>query len=196
MTGLAAIAHNLNGSSYLEIMKQYMRTMPVSTAYANSATDTSAPPSRGPSTATIVNEVCKVINANHWTPDSTGLYTVVTSNFPGHVNYCAWHDHGTCNGTDIAVAYIPNASGVSGCDTGNSLNCNTLSEGTRSMVDSFAHEFSEGITDPDINAWYDSSGNEVADKCVFMYSACVNLGTSSFQIQEEWSNAVSACVQQ
>jgi hypothetical protein len=172
-----------------------MRGATPTTAYVISASDISAPPRRGPSTATIVNEVCSVIKAHGWQPDATALYTVVTSNFP-RVNYCAWHDHGTCNGTDIKVAYLPNASGVAGCDPGNLFSCNTYSQGTRSMADSYAHEFSETITDPDINAWYDSSGNEIGDKCNFTYSACVNLGTNnSWQLQEEWSNAAKACVQ-
>jgi hypothetical protein len=64
------------------------------------------------------------------------------------------------------------------------------------LADSFAHEFSETITDPDLNAWYDNGGSEVADKCSFMYSVCVNLSTGSWQLQEEWSNSASACVQQ
>jgi hypothetical protein len=176
-------------------MQQYMRTAPVSTAFVISAMDTSAPPARGPSTSTIVNEVCKVITANKWKLDPTALYTVVTSNFPSHANYCAWHDHGTCNGTDIKVAYLPNPSGIAGCDPGNLYNCNSYSEGTRSLADSYAHEFSEAITDPDINAWYDNSGNEIGDKCNFKYSACVTLSTGKWQLQEEWSNAISACQQ-
>ena len=195
-TELESVAQGLSGSSYLGIMQQYMRGAPVSTNLAMSAGDTSAPPSRGPQTSTIVNEACKMIAANRWPTDPNALYTVVTSNFP-KINYCAWHSHGTCNGVDIKVAYIPNASGVAGCDPGNLYNCNTYSQGTRSMADSYAHEFSEAITDPDINAWYDSSGNEIGDKCNFTYASCVNLGPgNSWQLQEEWSNAISACKQQ
>jgi hypothetical protein len=197
MNGLTSIAQNMNGTSYLGITQQYMRNVPVSTAFANQASDFSAPPTRSPSTSAIVNEACKVITENKWTPDPTALYTVVTSNFPKNVNYCAWHSHGNCNGTDISVAYLPNASGVAGCDPGNQLHCNdTVSQGTRSMADSYAHEFAETITDPDLNAWYDSGGNEIGDKCDFMYSACVSLGTNKWQLQQLWSNAASACVQQ
>ena len=195
MTGLTSLAQGLAGSSYLGIMQQYMRGASISTMYVNVASDLSAPPSHGPSTASIVNEACKAINSNSgWSADSNALYTVVTSNFP-HINYCAWHASGTCNGTTIQVAYLPNASGVAGCDPGNLFNCNGYSQGTRSMADSYAHEFSETITDPQGNAWYDQSGAEIGDKCNFNYSACVSLKTGSWQLQKEWSNAISACQQ-
>jgi hypothetical protein len=193
---LTSLAQGMTSSSYLGIMQQYMRGTSISSTYMMVASDISAPPSRGPQTNTIVNEACKMIAANQWPLDSNALYTVVTSNFP-RINYCAWHSHGTCNGVDIKVAYIPNASGVAGCDPGNLYNCNKYSQGTRSMADSWAHEFSEAITDPDINAWYDSGGAEIGDKCNFTYAACVNLGSgNSWQLQEEWSNANSACKQQ
>jgi hypothetical protein len=202
--GLESIAQgmeNKNGTptGYLNIMQQYMRqtsTQPaISSVYGGTADDLSVPPTHGPSTATIVNEACSVIKANGWTPDPNALYTVVTSNFP-KINYCAWHSHGNCSGVDIKVAYIPNATGIAGCDPGNLFNCNLYSQGTRSMADSYAHEFAETISDPDSNAWYDSSGNEIADKCNFTYSACVNLMTGPWQLQEIWSNANSACAQQ
>jgi hypothetical protein len=35
------------------------------------------------------------------------------------------------------------------------------------MVSVMGHELSETVTDPALNAWYDSSGNENADKYVF-----------------------------
>ena len=194
--GMEAIASGMNRSSYLGIMNQYMRGATATTRFVASLFDTSAPPTRSPSTATIVNEVCKVLGSQNLSPDPSAVYAVITSNFPAHINYCAWHSKGTCNGVDIKVAYLPNATGVAGCDPGNELACNNYSEGTRSIADSYAHEFSEAITDPDLNAWYDNSGAEVADKCSFVYSSCVKVSNGKWQFQEEWSNAVSACVQQ
>lgn len=53
--------------------------------------------------------------------------------------------------------------------------------------DHFAcHETREAVTDPDLNAWFDRSGNEADDKC-----AC----SPGFGQQGEWSNQNSACVQ-
>jgi hypothetical protein len=126
---------------------------------------------------------------------------VFTSNFPGgRVNYCAWHSDGTCtiNGetTTIQVAYMPNTSGIAGCDPGDLYGCNTYSQGTRSIGNVTSHEYMEAITDPDLNAWYDSSGSEIGDKCAWQFQSCVSLSTGSWQLQEEWSNATNGCVQQ
>jgi hypothetical protein len=198
-TGIAAMFEGMNGTSFLGIGKQYMHGSQISTAYVSSYEDSSSsPPSRGPQTATIVNEACSVINANGLTPDTTALYLVYTSNFPGgHVNFCAWHDHGTCNGVDIQVAYMPNTTGMAGCDPGDLYGCNTYSQGTRSLANVSSHEYMEAITDPDISAWYDSSGSEIGDKCAWQFQSCVLLaGGAKWQLQKEWDNASSGCLQQ
>jgi hypothetical protein len=195
MAGMDAVVQGLTGTSFLGVMKQYMRGSNISTQLFNSAIDTSAPPRRSPSTSTIVNEACKIINQKGVTPDPHALYTVITSNFP-RANFCAWHSHGTCNGVDIQVAYLPNTTGVAGCDPGNLYNCNNYSQGTRSLANIFSHEFAEAITDSDLNAWYDSSGSEIGDKCAWQFASCVNLSNGKWQLQEEWSNSAGACVQQ
>jgi hypothetical protein len=195
---LESMLAGLDGSRYLAIADQYMRGGTTSTTFVGSYSDTSAPPSHGPKTSTIVAEACKIINASGLAADPTALYAVFTSNFPSQINYCAWHSHGTCNNVDIQVAYLPSGTGIAGCDpfaSNINLNCNTVSQYTRSIGDSLAHEFMETVTDPDINAWLDKNGAEVADKCEFKYQACVTLGGIDWQIQEEWSNATGGCVQ-
>jgi hypothetical protein len=195
--GIASLFEGMNTTSYLGIADQYMRGAAISTGYVSSYEDSSSKlPSKSPSTATIVSEACSVISANGLAPDTNALYLVYTSNFPGHVNFCAWHDHGTCNGVDIQVAYMPNTTGVAGCDPGDLYGCNTYSQGTRSLANVSSHEYMETLTDADITAWYDSSGSEIGDKCAWQFSSCVSLSTGSWQLQEEWSNAISGCVQQ
>jgi hypothetical protein len=120
----------------------------------------------------------------------------MTSNFPGHVNYCAWHGSGTCNETTIQVSFQPNTTGIAGCDPGNLYNCNSYSQGTRSRAKVVSHEYIEAITDPNLNAWYDSSESEIGDKCGWTFNACVYLTNGRWQLQQEWSNAVSGCQQQ
>lgn len=139
-----------------------------------------------------MNEVCAAI-PNTPGPDPYGISFVITSNFPKGGNYCAWHSYGTCDGSQIAVVYLPNVTGVSGCEISSSAN--TYSSAAQSMVNIAAHELSETITDPFLNAWYDSSGQEVGDKCAWQFGAPVLLGTTSWQLQEEWSNANKGCVQ-
>ena len=77
------------------------------------------------------------------------------------------------------------------------LGCNSFSQGTRSLANVTSHEYMEVITDPDLDAWFDSAGQEIGDKCAFQFQSCVILANGgSWQLQKEWSNAVSACVQQ
>lgn len=195
-SGLDALFEGLNGSSLLNVSSQYMRGSTSTSTFHTNWTDGSSPPNHAPQTSTIVNEACKVLTANGQQPDTNGIYFVYTSNFPGHTNYCAWHSHGTCNGVDIQVAYMPNTTGIAGCDPGNLYGCNSYSQGTRSLANVTSHEFMEAITDPDLNAWYDGSGSEIGDKCAWKFSSCVTLTTGSWQLQEEWSNSANGCVQQ
>ena len=193
--GLDAFFSGLAGTTYLAVARQYMRGASITSAFVTNYVDTSAPPSRPPQTSAIVNEACAVINANRLTPDPSAIYFVFTSNFPGKTNYCAWHSYGTCNGVTIQVAYMPNTTGMAGCDPGNLYHCNSYSQGTRSIANVTSHEFMEAITDADISAWSDSAGAENGDKCAWQFSSCVSLSTGSWQLQKEWSNAISGCQQ-
>ena len=67
------------------------------------------------------------------------------------------------------------------------------------MASTIAHELDETVTDPDLDAWYDSGGNEVADKCAWNFGttytvsngslANMNLGGNNYLIQQDWVNA-------
>jgi hypothetical protein len=184
-------------SSYLNIADQYMPQHATTSHFATSLFDHSAPPSHSPSTATIVNEVASVLTANGLTADPNAVYLVYTSNFP-HVSFCAWHGAGTIGSATVQVGYLPNTTGVTGCDPGDLFpTANAYSQGTRSLADSTAHEFMESVTDPvPVTGWADKNGQEIGDKCNFVYSnAPITLSNGSqWQLQEEWSNAASGCV--
>jgi hypothetical protein len=192
--GMTSLLTGLSGSSYLGIAQQYMRGAAIATTYMGSVADTSAPPKSAPNAAALGAEVCKLFP----TPDPNAVYVVFTSNAP-NINYCAWHNKTTCNGVTFQVAYVPNQALLPNCSplTVSNLGCNGYSNGTVTAADSVAHEVMEAITDPHIDAWMDANRAEVADKCEYSYAACVTLGNgSSWQIQQEWSNAISACQQQ
>jgi hypothetical protein len=191
--GMASLLGDLNGSSYLGIGAQYMRGAGISTQYMGAFTDPTSPPKSAPNPAALGKEVCKLF----MTPDPSGLYIVFTANAP-NINYCAWHSSATCNGVTFQVAYVPNQAQLSFCSpyTVGNLGCNSYSDGTVTSADSVAHELMETISDAHIDAWYDKNRLEMADKCEYMYSACVVLPHDSWQIQEEWSNTLGACQQQ
>ncbi|MEO9239355.1 MAG: hypothetical protein ABI418_14840, partial [Jatrophihabitantaceae bacterium] len=86
------------------------------------------------------------------------------------------------------LPYMPDAGGSCGAGsvTGSSLDGVSIVEG---------HELAEAITDPELNAWYDSSGAEIGDICAWTGLAVIGLNGGSYPMQPLWSNAANACVQ-
>jgi hypothetical protein len=67
------------------------------------------------------------------------------------------------------------------------------------LANTAAHEESESITDPLLNAWFDSVGFEIGDKCNFEFEGAPGGYTflnnnTVFAIQTEYSNASGECV--
>jgi hypothetical protein len=194
-SGIPTLLQGLNGSGLLKIGGQYMRGVAIGSGYQGAKTDTSAPP-RKVSPSTLGSEVAKEYGASL---DSAGVYVVYTSNFPPGANFCAWHSFASVNGKQIAVAYMPNTTGVAGCDTGNPYRLSG-SQGLRSLANVTSHEFMEAITDASpangSYAWIDASGSEIGDKCAWQFAGPVTLSNGSvWQLQEEWSNTARACAQ-
>lgn len=176
-------------NDYSGIVTQYVGAGGPVATYVTAVNDPTAPP-KHPSTSTIVNEACAQYGSML---DSEGIYVVFTSNAPNG-SFCAWHSYGTCNGVSIPVVYMPNVSGISGCQVAG-IN-NGYSQATQSMANIAAHEWAETVTDEFISAWYDSSGQEIGDKCNWNFSGTVTLNDGSlWMLQELWSNSISGCAQ-
>jgi hypothetical protein len=112
---------------------------------------------------------------------------------PGAGNYCAYHSFDTnVNEAYVAIPY----SYLPACGT--PVDTWENPEGD-ALANSAAQEEAETITDPQGNAWYDSAGYEVGDKCNFDFSGGpngltkLNLG-GVFDIQTLYSNASGECV--
>ena len=197
--GIDDFFHILDGTPYLALANQYLFGKSANVKFGGNFYDYSAPPTQDPPTTEIVTEVYNVLTANGLKPDPTALYAVYTSNFPNENYYCAFHDHGPASdGTDIHIMYIPNSQNQSLCWVQPpELSCNARSNGLQAGANSTAHELMESITDPNNDAWWNVEFNdEIGDPCNFTYKRCVNLNDGSkWQIQEIWSNKVSACVQ-
>jgi len=187
---MVSLLGGMDGSAYLQVAQQYMRTASqISSSEGIALHDTSTPPKTALSTSNLGAEVAKLVA----TPDPDTIYFVFTSNMP-HISYCAYHSDATANGVLVEVAYVPLQP--AGCSPLGSVNlhANSYDESVQASADSAAHEFMEAVTDPHLNAWYDKNGSEVADKCEYNYQGVVHLANhSTWQIQSEWSNAISAC---
>ncbi|HVT58406.1 MAG TPA: hypothetical protein VHR45_08395 [Thermoanaerobaculia bacterium] len=136
--------------------------------------------------------------------DSHGVYYVLTSADVSEVTgfcslYCGWHSNGTISGTDVKFAFVGNPARCPGSCEGFPGSAPNGNAGADGMVSIITHELDESVTDPDGNAWYDSNGNEVGDKCNFDYggtyttvngsAANVRFGARDFLVQRDWINA-------
>lgn len=152
--------------------------------YQGHMIDPSKAVSHAPQTSDILNEVVNAIGLDNL---KEGAYYPVYVDTPrGHTGYCAWHTAGTVNGLTFQFGFFFNLDGDPGCDP---QAPSGHSQGLSALANVTGHEYSEMTTDPDINAWYDSSGAENSDKCAWTFGAgLLSIGGSSWKIQGNWSN--------
>jgi len=185
----------IGGSSYLAIADQYLRGAKATVSFTSSLVDTSTPPDGAAGSSELNQEVCGQIAAQGQKPDPLGMYFVFTPSVPPGLNVCAFHSWTTCDDTKVLYAFMPSPTNYVFCNSLQSLGCNTHSSLAQSVVNYVAHELMEAITDPFGNAWT-GPGNEIGDKCNAVFDHCVSLAGAKWQIQEQWSNAAHACVQE
>ena len=106
--------------------------------------------------------------------------------------WCAYHG---------AVGSAPNVTYTNlpyMTDAGASCGENSVNGGSAGRLDGVSivegHELAETITDPLLNAWYDSSGSEIGDKCAWFNLHNISTSGGSFAVQPLWSNAARGCV--
>jgi len=151
----------------------------------------------------IVN---KAISSGALPNDPKGAYFVLTSKDVKEtsgfcMSYCGWHTRMSVGGTDIKFAFVgdPDQQCPSACEeqTGVSPNGEPGADGMASII---AHELNEMASDPDLNAWYDKTGEESGDKCAWTFGTTktasngtlynITLGSRQYLIQRNWVNAL------
>ncbi len=147
--------------------------------------------------------VSSAISSGALPKDTNALYFVLTSADVNETSgfctqYCGWHTHATISGSDIKFSFVGNPDRCpSACEAQSTgPNGNAGADGMASII---AHELEESVTDPDLNAWYDTRGYENADKCAWTFGtvyqtadgayANMNLGGLNYLIQRNWVNA-------
>lgn len=196
---------NLDGSDFLHIADQYMLGNTAHTRFGGNLFDSSQPTSNPVTHLKDLGlELQNVTRKYGITLSPSDIFMVFTSNFPAEnlaAGLCAFHAYAydTTTGALITtLAYVPNSTSVPlDCGTNEDplFTPNHYSEGTRAIASVAAHEFMETITDPQVNAWFNTDGNEVGDLCIYIYQRWVPLVDSKWKIQEIWSNQASGCVQ-
>jgi hypothetical protein len=189
VTGLDTFFGGFGGSNYAKASTEYTGSngqVTASSSYLGHVIDATPAPGKALSVTSAVAEACKMTSNN---PDPNALYLIYTETGAGHVSYCAWHSYGTCsNGAPVQVAYMPNITGIGGCDPQDTFGTGH-SQGLAALANVTAHELSETITDPRNGGWYDSGGAENGDKCAWTFTGPVTLSNRSvWKLQGEWSN--------
>jgi hypothetical protein len=154
--------------------------------------------------ANIYYIVSDAIKSGKLPKDPNGVYFVLTSQ---EVNassgfcrsYCGWHTYNYILGTNIKYSFVGNPARCPSTCTGQPTKSPNNNVGADGMASVIVHELHEAITDPYLNAWYDSRGYENADKCAWNFGTRsiatngsyynVTLGSRQFYIQQNWVNA-------
>ena len=100
--------------------------------------------------------------------------------------WCAFHGDQTIAGQDTIYSIMPWQQ-LNGC----TAPTDTIQNDTNSTL---SHEWTEALTDPHLDAWFDASGAEIGDICRNNYSNITMQPNSiDYNIQEEWINSKGAC---
>jgi len=205
---LTNFAQNIGGSPYFNINTTYFDSANASVvnqiAYGGSFSVTVYPAGSGTYQKTLSDSDIQAIVASVNPTDANGVYFVLTSPDVNEssgfcTRYCGWHTYGFINGRNIKYAFIGDAAAACpySCEwQATGPNGGGGGDGMASVV---AHELEEAVTDPNLNAWYDSSGNENADKCAWTFGTTytapngalynMTLGGMNYLIQRNWVNA-------
>jgi hypothetical protein len=175
------------GSAYDATVNEYTdnsgHQVGTATTYQGHVVDGTAVP-KHISTSAVLGEVCKMVPA----PVANGYYPVYVDRPRGGANYCAYHSWSSCNGTPIEFGFFFKLDGDAGCDPQSTVG--GQSQGLQAIANVTGHELSETRSDPNGNAWYDSSGAENGDKCAWTFGGpyVTFLDGTHWKIQGNWSN--------
>ena len=151
----------------------------------------------------VQSVVSSAISSGRLPKDTNGIYFVLTSSDVREssgfcTRYCGWHTSGTISGSDIKYSFVGNPDRCPNACEAQTTSPNGDS-GADGMASIMAHESEEAASDPDLNAWYDSTGEENADKCAWKFGPLhtapngsrynQTLGGHNWLIQMNWENA-------
>ncbi|GCE23070.1 hypothetical protein [Dictyobacter kobayashii] len=197
---------DVNGSGLYNNNTQYTDSagnVPSNTQFAGSWTDNTAYPESPLLDSDIQNEVSRAQSANGWSSSIDNIFFVFTEAgqdlcFDSSQSqcasnaFCAYHSY---FGSNTIYAAMPYAASFS-CNGGQGPNGDQAADETINVT---SHEQMEAATDPLLNAWTDSSGQEIGDKCAWNFGSVnsdgsnVNFNGDPYLLQQEWDNNIGGC---
>jgi len=184
-------------------------------AYPSSGCSDSVTPGNCITDAQLEAEIAKVMTAKGWTGGLNKMFFVYTSTGEGscfdstssscaYTAYCAYHSYFLSGSTPVIYANMPyaNPTYCYASLNGQTSPNNDIPADAAANVSS--HELSEAITDPELDAWYDSGGNEIGDICAWNFGLTFTWDAAKanemwnghfYTLQTEYDNNAAACVQ-
>jgi phosphate-induced protein 1 len=205
-------ANNIGGSTYFNINTTYYDS---TNTYVTNAINYGGSYTDDYSQGSSIDDngveaiVSNAISNNDLPLDPNGIYMVlagsdVTETTGMCSQYCGWHYFGSIGGQTTTYAFIGNPDACpSACEAQTSSpNGDSGADGAASIM---SHELEETVTDPQVSAWYDASGEENGDKCAWNFGTeqtapngsmfNVMIGSRNYLIQQNWNAATQACAQ-
>ena len=205
---LIDFANTIGGSPYENLNTTYSTaggTVTGNVTFGGSTTDAYSQGTRlrDASILTIINSA---INSGRLPYNANAVYFVLTSSDVNEssgfcTKYCGWHTAGTATAGHVRYSFVGNANRCLNACAAQTVGPNG-NAGVDGMISVVAHELEEAISDPDLNAWFDSGGAENADKCAWTFGhaqfqvangawANMTLGTRNFLIQRNLQHNTS-----
>ena len=201
-TWFGVISTYLNGYGGAAIPTALVNSGMAKVPYSNTIGGTAS----SPITVTTVTAAFQaLINAGTIIPDENTLYMFTQSKDmyysdgpgwqfgPSHIDYCGFHWSTVVtlrsSTTQVTIKWmlVPDPTNwTSGCSTvGASSTTPNKNYGADAMISILAHEIGEALSDPMGDAWFDSAGEENADKCSWNFGSnyySANGGTNNANI--------------
>ena len=163
----------IGGSPYFKINGTYTGVdVTGAVLFGGETTDPGSPGNKPLSDNGIRTAVTDAILSGRLPLNKDGVYFVLTSSNiskSGFCNqYCGWHTYTTVNKVPVKYSFVGNANRCLNACAAQTISPNS-NAGVDGMLSVVAHELEEAVTDPELNAWYDSRGAENADKCAWTF---------------------------
>jgi hypothetical protein len=188
-------------------------------AFGGAYVDTSVYPASGcidPQTphgclsdAQLQAEISKAMALKGWTGGLGHMFLLFTSNGEGscyagmcaYRDYCAYHSYFGSSSDPVVYSNQPYGD-TSVCQISPTPPSPTGDAVADTAITAASHELTEAITDPELDAWFDTSGYEIADECAYSYAPLTWDGGIANQswnghyylLQTEWDNHSGSCV--
>lgn len=90
-------------------------------------------------------------------------------------DFCGWHNYASSSTSSIEYKYAWIGNAATQCPSSCSYRQNINGDvGVDGMINIIAHEITETSSDPLLDAWYDVTGDENADKCAWTFGSTIS----------------------